>query len=114
MGRIMDKVFYERQLELAEKLVTIVGSGVERIIITEYLYPWEKEEYDRMLSYSEIQQATRKKRINVTIVYEGIIPNEATLKLNKVMCCNYSTYGKHLWYSMKPERLDYYMRTKDA
>lgn len=114
MERIMDKVFYERQLELAERLVTVVGSEVERIIITEYLYPWEKEEYYRRLSYSEIQQATRKKRINVTIVYGGIIPNEAIPKLNKIMCCNYLIFGNHLWYSMKPERLDYYMRAKEA
>lgn len=114
MESIMDKVFYERQLELAERLVTVVGSEVERIITTEYLYPWEKEQFDRMLSYSEIQEATRKKRINVTIVYERIIPNEAIPKLNKIMCCNYMIYGNQLWYSMKPERLDYYMRTKEA
>lgn len=113
MERIMDKVFYERQLELAEKLITVVESEVERIITTEYLYPWERE-YNRMLSYSEIQQATRKKRINVTIIFEGIIPDKAIPKLNKIMCCNYLIYGNELWYSMKPERLYYYMRTKEA
>lgn len=116
MKRIMDKVFYERQLKLAKKLVTTVGSEVKRIITTEYLYhcgTWQ-EDYERMLSYSEVEQATRKKRVNVTIVFEGIIPDEAIPKLNKIMCCNYVIYGNELWYSMKPERLDYYMRAKEA
>ena len=116
MERIRDKVFFERQLELAEKMTPVVGSKVKKIITTEYLYHCgtRREEYERMLSYSEIQQATRKKRINVTIVYEGLIPDEAIPKLNKIMCCNYAIYGNELWYSMKPERLDFYMRTKEA
>lgn len=116
MEKIMDKVFYERQLKLAEELVTAVGSKVTRIITTEYLYHCgtRQEDYERRLSYSEVQQATRKKRINVRIVFEGSIPDKAIPKLNKIMCCNYLIYGNELWYSMKPERLDYYMRTKEA
>lgn len=116
MERIMDEVFRERQLELVEKVSSVVGSKVKRLITTEYLYHCgtSQEEYERMLSYSEIQQATRKKRINVTIVYEGIIPVEVMPKLNKIMCCNYLIYGNELWYSMRPERLDSYMRTKEA
>lgn len=33
-------------------------------------------------------------------------------KINKIMCCYHAIHKNELWYSMKPERLDYYMRTK--
>ena len=113
MRTIMDEVFYERQLELAEEIATVLGGKVEKIIATEYLYPG-KELFEKRLSYSEIKQANRKKRINVTIVYDRIIPEEIMPRLNKIMCCNYLIYGNELWYSMKPERLDLYMRAKKA
>lgn len=114
MEKIMDKAFYERQLELAEKVAKVVGSKVSRLIITEYLYycGTQREGYERRLSYSEIKEATRKKRINVTIVYEEDIPKEAVPKINKIMCCYYGIHKNELWYSMKPERLDYYMQTR--
>ncbi|MCI8654473.1 MAG: hypothetical protein HFJ48_01150 [Clostridia bacterium] len=112
----MDDVFYQRQLELAQKLTPIVGSEIKKIITTEYLYDYEMsaKEFMGMLSYSQIQMATRKKRINVTIVYKEMITHEAARKINKIMCCNYAIYGNQLWYSMKPERLDSYMRTEKA
>lgn len=117
MKRIMDEVFYERQKELAETVAKVIGSKVKEIITTEYLSgwgTWGSEEYKRKLSYSEIQMATRKERVNVTIVYEGVIPEEAIRKIDKIMCCNYAIYGNKLRYSMKPERLDFYMRAEEA
>lgn len=114
MEKNYEQGFYERQLELAEKVAKVVGSKVSRLIITEYLYycGTQREGYERRLSYSEIKEATRKKRINVTVVYEGNIPKEAIPKINKIMCCYHAIHKNELWYSMKPERLDYYMRTK--
>lgn len=110
---LKDEVFYKRQLEVAKRLSAVVKSEVKGIIVTEYLYPWQTE-YERMLSYSEIKQTTKKIRVNVTLVYEGIIPAEVIPMLNKIMCCHYVIDGNQLWYSMKPERLDFYMRTKET
>lgn len=115
MKKIMDDVFYKRQLELAEEIAQIIGSDVRKLIVTEYLncdVISSNVEYERRLSYSEIQEATRKERINVTIVYEESIPEEAIPKLNKIMACHYKIYENELWYSMKPERLDFYRRTE--
>lgn len=108
----MDDLFLERQLELAERIAPIVGSNVEKITSVEYLRStWWRDESKRRLSFSEIRTAERKERVNVTIVFEDIIPKEAIPKLNKILHCHYSIHDNELWYSMKPERLDFYMKT---
>ena len=110
---IMNDLFLERQLELAERIVPIVGSNVEKITSVEYLrWVWWGVEFKRRLSFSEIRNAERKERINVTIVFEDTIPKEAIPKLNKIMHCHYLIHGNELWYSMKPERPDSYMKTQ--
>ena len=113
MNTIRDEVFYNRQLELANELADVLGNEIKEINTTEYLYPWEGL-FDKMLSYSEVRQANTKKRINVTIVFDKSISEEKIPKLNKIMRCNYRIYKNELWYSMKPERLDWYMRTEEA
>ena len=113
MNIIRDEVFYDRQLELANKLADVLGDKIKEIKTTEYLYPWEGP-FDKKLSYSEVRQANRKKRINVTIVFDRYISKEAIPELNKIMKCNYRIYKNELWYSMKPAKLDWYMRTEKA
>lgn len=113
MNTIRDEVFYNRQLELANKLADVLGIKIKKINTTEYLYPWEGP-FDKKLSYSEVRQASTKKRINVTIVFDENISEEAKSKLNRIMKCNYRICKNELWYSMKPERLDRYMRTEKA
>ena len=113
MNIIRDEVFYDRQLELAKKLADVLGNKIKEIKTTEHLYPYEGP-FDKKLSYSEVRQANRKKRINVTIVFDKYISKEAIPKLNKIMKCNFQIYKNELWYSMKPERLDFYMRTEKA
>ena len=66
MNIIRDEVFYDRQLELAKKLAHVLGNKIKEIKTTEYLYPYEGP-FDKKLSYSEVRQANRKKRINVTV-----------------------------------------------
>ena len=113
MNITRDEVIYDRQLELANKLVDVLGDKIKEIKTTEYLYPWEGP-FDKKLSYSEVRQANRKKRINVTIVFDRYISKEAIPELNKIMKCNYRIYKNELWYSMKPAKLDWYMRTEKA
>ena len=88
MNITRDEVFYDRQLELANKLADVLGDKIKEIKTTEYLYPWEGP-FDKKLSYSEVRQANRKKRINVTIVFDRYISKEAIPELNKIMKCNF-------------------------
>lgn len=90
-----------------------MGDKIKEIKTTEYLYPWEGP-FDKKLSYYEVRQANRKKRINVTIVFNRYISKEAIPELNKIMKCNYRIYKNELCYSMKPAKLDWYMRTEKA
>lgn len=113
MNITRDEVFYDRQLELANKLADVLGDKIKEIKTTEYLYPYEGP-FDKKLSYSEVRQANRKKRINVTIVFDRYISKEAIPELDKIMKCNYRIYKNELWYSMKPAKLDWYMRTEKA
>ena len=98
---------------MAKKLAHVLGNKIKEIKTTEYLYPYEGP-FDKKLSYSEVRQANRKKRINVTIVFDRYISKEAIPELNKIMKCNYRIYKNELWYSMKPAKLDWYMRTEKA